>query len=185
MPDLGEHVIVPGRLGADPAGEPADTVGECSGTGVGESPGDLVPRREAGDARIGEPAPETVFEPAIELDEPSDELLDALVARPFCGFAASCRRHRRLIAVVATGGWRGVGRGTDRRRLLVGRRRCRPSSQRATLGGSATGATWPRTHSTRRATTCLHGWTLLGHVHRSPTSTWSTATSYGSDPEPW
>ncbi len=91
-PDLGKNVIVPGRLGADPAGEPAHTVGECCGTGVGESPGDLVPGREAGDARIGESAPETVFEPAIELDESSDEFLDALVARPFCGFAASCRR---------------------------------------------------------------------------------------------
>ncbi len=67
--DLGEHVIVPGGFGADAAGEPTHPVGECGSAGVGESPSDLVPRREAGDARIGEAAAETVFEPAIELDE--------------------------------------------------------------------------------------------------------------------
>ena len=184
--DLGEHVVVPGRLGADPAGEPAHTVGECGGTGVGESPGDLVPGREAGDARIGESAPEPVFEPAIELDQSPDELLDALVACPFCGVG---RPARRAPATVRRRRQRSVGSASagapTAAACCSAARRCRPSSQPATFGGSATVATWPRTHSTRRATTCLHGWTLLGHVHRSPTSTWSTATSYGSEPDPW
>ena len=78
---LGEHVFVPLRLGADTPGEPANTVGEGSGAGVGEPAGHLVPRCEAGDARIGEAGAETILEPAVELDESTDEPRDAFVAR--------------------------------------------------------------------------------------------------------
>ena len=47
-------VLVPVGFGADPPGEPADAVGEGAGAGVGEPAGQLVPRGEAGDARVGE-----------------------------------------------------------------------------------------------------------------------------------
>ena len=72
---LGEHVFVPLRLGADTPGEPANTVGEGSGAGVGEPAGQLVPRCEAADARVGEAGAETILEPAVELDESTDEPL--------------------------------------------------------------------------------------------------------------
>ena len=175
---LGEHLLVPVGLGADPPGEPADAVGEGAGTGVGETAGQLVPRGEAGDARVGEPGAQAILEPAVELDEPAEEPLDAIVARRVA--------DRRPVRVPAAGRPSSVSSGASpdvagRRAggLAGGRhdRRCWRSIQPATAGGSATAATWPRTHSTSSPTTCLHGWARLGHVHRPATSTWSTATS--------
>ena len=60
----------------------------------------------------------------------------------------------------------------------------RPAIQCTTPVGCAPSATWPRTHSSSRASTCLHGCLRLGHVHRQATSAWSAMVSYGSAPDP-
>ena len=47
-----------------------------AGAGVDETVGQLVPRGEAGDARVGQPDPQAILEPPVELDEPADEPFD-------------------------------------------------------------------------------------------------------------
>ena len=88
---------MPVGFGADPAGEPADAVGEGAGAGVGEPAGQLVPRGEAGDARVGEAGAETILEPAVELDETADEAS----RRARC---ARCRQGRRPVLATTPDG---------------------------------------------------------------------------------
>ena len=93
---------MPVRFGADPPGEPADAVGEGAGAGVGEPAGQLVPRGEAADARVGEAGAETILEPPVELDQTADEAFDALVARDVARVGDRFWRRLRTGLVVVT-----------------------------------------------------------------------------------
>ena len=103
--ELGEDDLVPVGAGADHTGETAHAVGEGAGAGVDEACGELVPRRVAGERRVGETGADAIVEPALELDETADETLDALVplALEIDGAARPARR-RRLPACSASDG---------------------------------------------------------------------------------
>ncbi len=184
--DLGEHAGVPVGIGADEPGEPADAVGEGAGAGVDEAGGQIVPRRVAGERRIGETRADAVLEPPVELDETLAHASDPLVARTI----AVDRRHRlgsigRFGIIAGAGPGLGSGAGcrvgrVDRSGWSVSAtgfadgpsaRPARARIHRATAGGGAASGTTPRTHMTSNARACLHGSLRLGHEQRQATST--------------
>ena len=171
-------------MGADEAGEAADAVGKGAGTGVDEAGGEIVPRRVAGERRIGETRSNAVLEPPVELDETLTHARDAFVARSI----AVWRRHRlrsigrfRITAdagLAVGSGWCRVGpaivRSIGSATGFTTGPSARPARARvhlATAGGGTASGTTPRTHITSRARACLHGSLRLGHEHRQATST--------------
>ncbi len=195
-----EHVVVPGGRRSDEPGEAPDAVGEAAGLGIDEARGEVVPGAVPGERRVGEPGPHPVVEPPIEFGQSGEHPLDPLVTG-------------RVALVVGWVEWPRVRRRPSPKRsvaaagVVPGGRPCRVALSsadccvRRMLPRSAGRATLdPRLDLSRRAprsapghvptsaasaSACLHGTFRLGHVHRNPTPTWSTAVSYGSAPLPW
>ena len=181
--ELGEHDLVPVGAGPDDAGQAADPVGQGAGAGVDEAGREVVPRRVAGQRRVGETGAQPVVEPAVELDEAGQQPGDALVALAARGRAAASGAGSGSASASSPGGapraaWPGpVGPAAASRRAC-------PSTQARVPGVATAAGTWPLTHIRSRARACLHGCDRLGHVHRHARWAWSTIVSYGSRPDP-
>ncbi len=75
-----QHVAVPIGRRPHQTGQSPDAIGEAAGLRVDEARRQLVPRRVPRERRVGEPRTQAVVEPPVELGEPGEHPLDALVA---------------------------------------------------------------------------------------------------------